>query len=117
VLGVDLFYVLSGFLITTLLFEAREQGGCISLRAFYERRAVRLLAALALIIDCAAAHGRSGLGGGRLGGFLAVSGAAHQRDVPVANVPSKDGFRAGSCRRTGCGVKHPQRDANAVTCD
>jgi len=44
--GVDLFFVLSGFLITTLLLEEHEQNGRVSLRAFYGRRARRLLPAL-----------------------------------------------------------------------
>jgi peptidoglycan/LPS O-acetylase OafA/YrhL len=44
--GVDLFFVLSGFLITTLLLEEREQTGRVSLWAFYARRARRLLPAL-----------------------------------------------------------------------
>ena len=49
-LGVDLFFVLSGFLITTLLLsEARRTGG-IRLRAFWFRRARRLLPALFLVI-------------------------------------------------------------------
>jgi peptidoglycan/LPS O-acetylase OafA/YrhL len=45
-LGVDLFFVLSGFLITTLLLEEHQRSGRISLRAFYVRRARRLLPAL-----------------------------------------------------------------------
>jgi peptidoglycan/LPS O-acetylase OafA/YrhL len=45
-LGVDLFFVLSGFLITTLLLEERWRSGAISLAAFYQRRARRLLPAL-----------------------------------------------------------------------
>lgn len=55
--GVDLFFALSGFLITTLLYEERQRAGTISLRRFYERRARRLLPALgvlfvvALIVD------------------------------------------------------------------
>jgi len=44
--GVDLFFVLSGFLITTLLLEEWERGRRISLRSFYLRRARRLLPAL-----------------------------------------------------------------------
>ncbi len=45
-LGVDMFFVLSGFLITALLMEEWQTGGSISLRAFYARRAIRLLPAL-----------------------------------------------------------------------
>jgi peptidoglycan/LPS O-acetylase OafA/YrhL len=50
VLGVDLFFVLSGFLITTLLLEEHQQTGAISLRAFYERRCRRLLPALFVLL-------------------------------------------------------------------
>jgi peptidoglycan/LPS O-acetylase OafA/YrhL len=45
-LGVDGFFVLSGFLITALLLQEWELGGGISLRRFYARRALRLLPAL-----------------------------------------------------------------------
>lgn len=41
-LGVDVFFVLSGYLITTILLAEREQTGRISLRAFYSRRVFRL---------------------------------------------------------------------------
>jgi peptidoglycan/LPS O-acetylase OafA/YrhL len=53
--GVDLFFVLSGFLITTLLLEEHAMTGCISLRAFYERRARRLLPALFMLLAVYAA--------------------------------------------------------------
>jgi peptidoglycan/LPS O-acetylase OafA/YrhL len=43
---VDMFFVLSGFLITTLLFEERAAKRSISLRAFYLRRAFRLFPAV-----------------------------------------------------------------------
>ncbi len=49
-LGVDLFFVLSGFLITRLLLEEHEQFGRISLHGFFERRIRRLLPALVVML-------------------------------------------------------------------
>lgn len=49
-LGVHVFFVLSGFLITTLLLEEWDGRGSISLRHFYRRRALRLLPALGLAL-------------------------------------------------------------------
>jgi peptidoglycan/LPS O-acetylase OafA/YrhL len=55
-LGVDLFFVISGFLITGLLFTEHETSGRIRLRSFWARRARRLLPALAvLILVCSSA--------------------------------------------------------------
>src|SRR5689334_6139223 len=52
-LGVDVFFVLSGFLITSLLLAERESSGTIDLARFWLRRARRLLpAAFAVIIVC-----------------------------------------------------------------
>ncbi|MER7758139.1 acyltransferase [Streptomyces sp. NPDC097619] len=45
-LGVDLFFVLSGFLITGLLLREAETRGTVDLAAFWGRRARRLLPAL-----------------------------------------------------------------------
>lgn len=41
-LGVDMFFVLSGFLISTLLIREREKYGKISLKAFWIRRSLRI---------------------------------------------------------------------------
>jgi peptidoglycan/LPS O-acetylase OafA/YrhL len=43
--GVSLFFVISGFLITHLLLKEYEQHGTISLRSFYVRRALRIFPA------------------------------------------------------------------------
>jgi len=50
VLGVHIFFVLSGFLITTLLVQEWNRNGSISLRHFYFRRALRLFPALAVML-------------------------------------------------------------------
>ena len=42
-LGVRIFFVISGFLITTLLLREYERRGTISLRRFYFRRSLRIL--------------------------------------------------------------------------
>jgi len=49
-LGVDMFFVLSGFLITSLLLEEHASAGRIALRSFWARRARRLLPALFLMV-------------------------------------------------------------------
>ena len=49
-LGVDVFFVVSGFLITTLLVRERASTGGIDLRGFWTRRARRLLPALVVLV-------------------------------------------------------------------
>ena len=48
--GVDIFFVLSGFLITTLLLKEHNRAGRISLRDFYVRRALRLYPAVLVLL-------------------------------------------------------------------
>lgn len=58
-IGVDIFFTLSGFLITSLLFSEYEENGGIDLLRFYWRRALRLVSALLflLIISWLAGYG------------------------------------------------------------
>jgi peptidoglycan/LPS O-acetylase OafA/YrhL len=49
-LGVDIFFVLSGFLITDLLVAAYDRTGRLNLADFWTRRARRLLPALAVML-------------------------------------------------------------------
>lgn len=49
-LGVDVFFVLSGYLITSLILSERERTGTIALLAFWTRRAKRLLPALFVML-------------------------------------------------------------------
>jgi peptidoglycan/LPS O-acetylase OafA/YrhL len=50
-LGVDVFFVLSGFLITGLLIDEWDATRRIGFKAFYARRAARLLPALAVMLS------------------------------------------------------------------
>jgi peptidoglycan/LPS O-acetylase OafA/YrhL len=48
--GVDTFFVLSGFLITSLLLQEAREFGSINIPQFYARRALRLLPALHVMV-------------------------------------------------------------------
>jgi peptidoglycan/LPS O-acetylase OafA/YrhL len=54
-IGVDVFFVISGFLITRQLLDEMERAGSISLAQFWMRRARRLLPASLLVLGCSAA--------------------------------------------------------------
>lgn len=55
-LGVDLFFLLSGFLITSLLVAEWESSGAIALGRFWVRRARRLLPALMVVLVVVGLH-------------------------------------------------------------
>ncbi|HYP87053.1 MAG TPA: acyltransferase, partial [Polyangiaceae bacterium] len=56
-LGVDLFFVLSGYLITSLLLAEQRATGRVELWAFWVRRCRRLLPALLALMPAVAAYG------------------------------------------------------------
>lgn len=55
--GVDVFFVISGFLITSLLVEERTRTGHVSIKRFYARRARRLLPISTTVIIATAVAG------------------------------------------------------------
>jgi peptidoglycan/LPS O-acetylase OafA/YrhL len=63
-LGVDVFFGISGFLITYLLVAEHGRRGRIALRGFWRRRAVRLLPELLLVLPACAVTARLAGGGG-----------------------------------------------------
>ena len=55
--GVDVFFVISGFLITSLLLKEVERSGRVSIGEFYSRRARRLLPAATVVLVATALAG------------------------------------------------------------
>jgi len=55
-LGVDFFFVLSGFLITTLILREIRRDGDFSLLGFYRRRALRILPPYYLLVTAVSAY-------------------------------------------------------------
>lgn len=72
IVGVDVFFVLSGFLITSLLLKERDKTGGISFRDFWVRRAYRLFPALVCAIVFAVFMSRWALPGERHQTLIAV---------------------------------------------
>ena len=59
--GVCVFFVISGFLITKLMLREEERTGTISLRSFYIRRSFRIFPAMLLFLAVSTALGAAGL--------------------------------------------------------
>ena len=53
-IGVDVFFVLSGFLITSLLLDEQNRTGAVSLRGFYHRRVLLLFPAMYTLLGLVA---------------------------------------------------------------
>ena len=66
-LGVDAFFVLSGFLITSLLLGEWRRFGTIKFRSFWIRRARRLLPALLLVLVAVAVYAATSVPADQLG--------------------------------------------------
>jgi peptidoglycan/LPS O-acetylase OafA/YrhL len=72
--GVTIFFVLSGYLITTLLRAEFERNRVIDLRAFYLRRSLRILPLLYITLTAAILLGLAG----QLGGQITLAGILSQ---------------------------------------
>ena len=68
--GVDVFFVLSGFLITGILLRDHEKSGRISLVDFYRKRVRRILPAAAVVLVVTTAAGYAVFNAARAAGIL-----------------------------------------------
>lgn len=88
--GVDFFFVLSGFLITTLLLREERATGRISLRGFYWRRALRILPVYLLVVAAMAlfwvvVKGRADLAG-LVPYYLVFLANFLKQDIPLLSI-------------------------------
>lgn len=92
--GVQLFFVLSGYLITGLLLERVERDGRLDVAGFYVRRARRLLPALLLVLAVYACVAATRSGSARTDGFGSIVRAllyVENLDPVIGRIPS-DGW-------------------------
>jgi peptidoglycan/LPS O-acetylase OafA/YrhL len=94
-LGVDIFFVLSGFLITNLLLAERAATGRLDLRRFYLRRARRLMPPLVVAVaGFLAIAGVEDRGGYAADVIVAVAGLTYVSNILIAVEPAwVDGMR------------------------
>ncbi|ODA90349.1 hypothetical protein ATY41_10200 [Leifsonia xyli subsp. xyli] len=69
-IGVDVFFVLSGFLMTSILYREVDSTGRIKFFAFYRRRIRRLIPAAATVIGATIVASYFLLGSGRFQSVL-----------------------------------------------
>lgn len=83
-LGVQIFFALSGFLITTWLIREEQDSGRISLRAFYTRRVFRIMPAASVMLLVVAISSLTGVFpvtiGRWLSALLFVANLSHATD-------------------------------------
>jgi len=87
--GVDVFFVISGFVITAMLVRELEKEGRIVLARFYARRARRLLPALAVMLLFVALVGDllTPVGAVRISGFTGVFAALFSANGYLYTLP------------------------------
>ena len=102
-LGVDLFFVLSGFLITSLLLAEHRETGRIDLWPFWVRRARRLFPALLSLMPAIALYARS-----------SRSRSSSQASAPTRSrrsATSRTGARSSRTRATGSSSPRRRRSS------
>jgi len=82
-IGVDVFFVISGFLITSLLLREVQRSSTISIRGFYERRARRILPAGTVVLVVTVLYSALTFSADRVG---SIAGDAIWSSVFLANV-------------------------------
>lgn len=82
-IGVDVFFVISGFLITSLLLREVQRSSTISIRGFYERRARRILPAGTVVLVVTMLYAAFTFSADRVG---SIAGDAIWSSVFLANV-------------------------------
>lgn len=89
-LGVRIFFALSGYLITTLLLEETERRGTVDLRAFWMRRARRILPAFLVFMASLALWGFLHPGTIAWGHWFAALTLTWNYAVPLLPAPVSD---------------------------